>query len=993
MGLGSLAGGAPASPTLWTLDLLNDSLAPGVFIPPLCSAPAGAVYAPTSHRLYVAGYGSLNLCVVNLTSGLESTVSLPTDQGGALGDPVAVAFDPANGDLYVANSGLDSTTVTVVNATTDGVVAEVSAGFSPDAIAYDSANGYLYVADGVGGVSIINGSDNAAVGAAVLPGEPDAVAFDPANRDVYVANLDSTNVSVLNGSTERWVANITVGPIAGGILGPDALAYDAASGDVYVADSDSATIVGIGGSPGRVVASITIGAAAGDALIADPVGNDLFVDVPRAPSGNFSVACVVNTTSRQVVANLTLGLGGGGVWAEDGVTGEIFAPDADSGNVSVLSGGSVRVVGSIALEAFPATSTFDPANGELYLSDGVSNSLTAVSGRNDSISARIDLGGNVPSLAGPPTLGLAVDPANNDLFVASGLGVGVVNTTLDRLTATIPVAPPNGTVGGAGAGGIVYDPSDGLLLATMSYGNAPMNYLAAINGTSNTVASYVEFNSSTGVITFDVAYSPVTRDVYVLFAQYSPGSTPGPAAVAVLNGTTLGIRAVVGLGGSCTAALGSLGVDDRNGNVFAACSSTVSLLSGSTNRVLSNLTLPGPPGGFAFDPATASMYAADAEAGFLVQAPFGADDASVLNGSTGAVEATVPLGSGPMSVAYDPRNANIYLAEEGASSLTILPTDPSEGPRVLVQAAPTPVPVNFTLNLTVATSGGAGNDSFGYRGLPSGCASVNAPSLACRPGTVGVYPVIVTVMDSLGDLAGGSVAVDVIPALYSVAVSPASGSVYVGSPLALTAAADCAGGPCAGVTNYTWTINDTLARLSRSYGGSVNLTAGMRAGALSVSLLARDGPISLTAFASIAVLYPNLTSLTIAASATTVAEGGSVGLSLATSCAPVACPTLDEVFSWGTDPVGLGTLNASNASQVTFHAGSGSGRVTITGQVTLGNRSRNSTVTLQIAAPSSGTPPALAGVGTDTILSLIALLGLLVLAAWAYARRKRHDRA
>ena len=199
------AGAGLGNSSVWSLDLLNDSLTPGLRVPPLCSAPAGLVYVPSDHLLYVAGYGSLNLCLVNLTSGLASIVPLPTDGGGAQGDPVAVAFDPSNGELYVANSGLDSDTITVVSATTDRVMSELTVGFSPDAIAYDSANGRLYVADGTGGVSIINGSDNAVVGFVGIPGEPDAVAYDPANGNLYVANLDSSNLnSGAAYSLQRW---------------------------------------------------------------------------------------------------------------------------------------------------------------------------------------------------------------------------------------------------------------------------------------------------------------------------------------------------------------------------------------------------------------------------------------------------------------------------------------------------------------------------------------------------------------------------------------------------------------------------------------------------------------------------------------------------------------------------------------------------------------------------------------------------------------------
>ena len=73
--------------------------------------------------------------------------------------PDALAFDPANDDLYVAN--FDADLVTIVSAASDSVLGSVPVGTEPDGVAFDSADGSIYVANyGSNNVSVINGSTN-----------------------------------------------------------------------------------------------------------------------------------------------------------------------------------------------------------------------------------------------------------------------------------------------------------------------------------------------------------------------------------------------------------------------------------------------------------------------------------------------------------------------------------------------------------------------------------------------------------------------------------------------------------------------------------------------------------------------------------------------------------------------------------------------------------------------------------------------------------------
>jgi hypothetical protein len=86
------------------------------------------------------------------------------------------------------------------------------------------------------------------------------------------------------------------------------------------------------------------------------------------------------------------------------------------------------------------------------------------------------------------------------------------------------------------------------------------------------------------------------------------------------------------------------------------------------------------------------------------------------------------------------------LTATGSATLIVHPA-----PSITTFAAsPSPVQVGTSTSITVAVTGGTGVLSFAYGGLPSGCASQNASSLACTPKATGSFALTVTVTDQLG---------------------------------------------------------------------------------------------------------------------------------------------------------------------------------------------------------------------------------------------------
>jgi len=165
---------------------------------------------------------------------------------------LAAAFDPNNGDIYVANAlccqALDAAgspgSVAVVSGSNDTLIASITGagatpssptGFDPDGITFDPTNGDIYIA-APDEVVVISASTNTVIDAVPLGTASEGLAYDSFNGDVYVANLHANTTSVISGSTNTLVATLPTG------VHPDGIAFDSSNGDVYVADETTGSV-------------------------------------------------------------------------------------------------------------------------------------------------------------------------------------------------------------------------------------------------------------------------------------------------------------------------------------------------------------------------------------------------------------------------------------------------------------------------------------------------------------------------------------------------------------------------------------------------------------------------------------------------------------------------------------------------------------------------------------------------------------------------------
>ena len=286
-------------------------------------------------------------------------------------DPAVIAFDSANGYLYVVIEG--NNTVMVIDGATNTVVGSpIPVGSLPQGIAFDSVNGYLYVVNILDStVTVIDGSTNTVVGSPIPVGSsPQFIASDSTNGYIYVPNSNDDTVTVIDGSTNTVLGSpIPVGD------SPQGIAFDPANGYLYVITANDEAVIVIDGSTNTVVGSpIPVGPSpAGIAF--DSANGYLYVT-----NGIDNTVTVIDGSTNTVVGSpIPVGSSPFGI-AFDPANGYIYVTNSSDDTVTVIDGATNTVVGSpIPVGQQPEEITFDSANGYLYVSSVLDDTVSVIS--------------------------------------------------------------------------------------------------------------------------------------------------------------------------------------------------------------------------------------------------------------------------------------------------------------------------------------------------------------------------------------------------------------------------------------------------------------------------------------------------------------------------------------------------------------------------------------------------------------------------------------
>lgn len=256
--------------------------------------------------------------------------------------PATELYDPADGNVYVANE--DSSTVTVLHGVS--IVGTVPVGSIPFAMALNSSNGRVYVVNyASNNVSVISGA--AVIGTVRVGTSPYAIAYDSDSGSMYVANSRSDNVSVISG------LNVT-GTVAVGVL-PQAVAYYHYGLKVFVANSGSDSVSVISGM--SVVATTPVGHDP-IVLLSDPA--TFFPTVYVANYASDNVSEMIGST---VVGSVNV-TDGPTALAYNSTDGAVYVGKLAAANVTVIQGSTA--IANITGSGGGGSLAYDSANGFLY---------------------------------------------------------------------------------------------------------------------------------------------------------------------------------------------------------------------------------------------------------------------------------------------------------------------------------------------------------------------------------------------------------------------------------------------------------------------------------------------------------------------------------------------------------------------------------------------------------------------------------------------------
>ncbi len=143
--------------------------------------------------------------------------------------------------------------------------------------------------------------------------------------------------------------------------------------------------------------------------------------------------------------------------------------------------------------------------------------------------------------------------------------------------------------------------------------------------------------------------------------------------VSVIDGSTRKVVVTVAVGKY----LGGLAVDPGNHAVYVTNSAddSVSVIDTSTNTVTATLAVGQWPDTVAVDPATHSVYVGTRDpegAAQDTQPPSRSGRVSVIDGSTRTVVATVPIGKSVDAVAVDSATDTVYVAKFADDTVSVI---------------------------------------------------------------------------------------------------------------------------------------------------------------------------------------------------------------------------------------------------------------------------------------------------------------------------------
>ncbi len=278
--------------------------------------------------------------------------------------------------------------------------------------------------------------------------------------------------------------------------------------------------------------------------------------------------------------------------------------------------------------------------------------------------------------------GVAVNPANNRIYVSlgasGGTSVAVIDGNTNTVMTTIPT-PQAFVITVNVATGRVYT-AGCFVSQTASCG------VTVIDGSKDSVIATIPINATNGIGIQGIAVNPVTNRIYVADATNY--------MIDVIDGATNKIIDSVSL--DRTQPLG-LAVDFGTNRVMVTINGgAMWILSGTTNRIVRKIAVGAENANTAVNSFTSQAY--------VTNELFQPSTLGVVNLNNGKVQANVPVGNTPFGVCVDLFTNLVFVTNKGDGTVALL-NGKSKRKIGSVAANSTFIDVNPVTRLAYASSG------------------------------------------------------------------------------------------------------------------------------------------------------------------------------------------------------------------------------------------------------------------------------------------------
>ncbi len=306
---------------------------------------------------YVANAESYDVSVINTeTKSIEKTIPVDNPTASANPGPEDVAINPDGSRVYVSN--LAANNISVIDPSTNTVIAKISFPGSPSGMCFSPDGLTLYVCCNTG-VEVVNTITNTITGFIPVSDDPTDLAISPDGATLYVTENNTSNIGsefyFVSTVAGKVINHITVGMASYGVcVSPD-------GSRIYVANSYSNNVSVIDAAAQTIITSFAAGTGPWG-LCLSPDGSVLYVTnsgenpYTNVPQGSVSV---IDTKIGRLIATITVGLLPEGISiTPDG--SEVYVandfgdtlPDAvpGTGTVSVINTQTNKVIKTINTE-------------------------------------------------------------------------------------------------------------------------------------------------------------------------------------------------------------------------------------------------------------------------------------------------------------------------------------------------------------------------------------------------------------------------------------------------------------------------------------------------------------------------------------------------------------------------------------------------------------------------------------------------------------------